>query len=176
MHLQLLSTTPAVSVFYDADNEWLYLDWQGDLTLESVQAGCLVVAQCFLHRNYQRVLNDNSGVTSLSPEVASWLATRFLPYLQLTAIEYIAWTYSPNMDTQSWTNSAVYQVDGPVVAMFDDLESAYAWLREVKFRVPGLAAAVKLSETEAHQMLRDRVEAVFTRGKQAERQLSTALQ
>ncbi|MBC6609345.1 hypothetical protein H8B15_00310 [Hymenobacter sp. BT507] len=137
MHLQLLATTPALSVFYDAENDWLYLDWQGDLTLESVQEGCVAVAQCFLQKNYVRVLNDNSSVTSLSPEVASWLAAECLPRLKLSTIEYIAWTYSPNIDTQSWTNTAVYQIEGPVVVMFDDVESAYAWLREVKFRFRG---------------------------------------
>lgn len=138
MDLQLLATTTTLSVFHDAENDWLYLDWHGDLTLKSVQEGCTAVAQCFLRKNYVRVLNDNSSVTSLAPEVASWLATECLPRLKLSTIEYLAWTHSPNIDTQSWTHTALYQVEGPVVVMFDDVESAYAWLREVKFRSPGV--------------------------------------
>ncbi|MBO3269270.1 MULTISPECIES: hypothetical protein [Hymenobacter] len=145
MHLQLLATTSALSVFHDVKNDWLYLDWQGDLTRKSVQEGCIAVARCFLRKNYVRVLNDNTSVTSLSPEVASWLATECLPRIKLSTIEYLAWTYSPNIETQFWTNVAMYQIDGPVVVTFDDVESAYAWLREVKFRSPGSLSASALS-------------------------------
>ncbi|UOR07494.1 hypothetical protein MUN82_10445 [Hymenobacter aerilatus] len=141
MHLQLLATTPVLSVFHDAKNDWLYLDWQGNLTLCLVQESCAAVAQCFRQKSYARVLNDNTSVTGLSPEVASWLATECLPRMKLSPIEYLAWTYPPTIDTQSWINIALYQIDGPVVVMFDDVESAYAWLREVKFRFPKMLAA-----------------------------------
>lgn len=158
MHLQLLATTPALSVFYDAKNDWLYLDWQGDLTLKSVQEGCKAAAQCFMRKNYVRVLNDNTSVTSLSPEVASWLATDCLPCLNMSTIEYLAWIYSPNMDTQYWTNTALYQIDGPVVAMFDDVESAYAWLREVKFRFPKSLSAQRTPAMEIQRKLYTQLE------------------
>lgn len=158
MHLQLLATTSALSVFHDAENDWLYLDWKGDLTLKSMQEGCIAVARCFLRKHYVRVLNDNSSVTSLSPEAASWLATECLPRMKLSTIEYVAWTYSPNMDTQSWTNTALHQIDGPVVAMFDDVESAYAWLREVKFLFPRSLSAQRSSNMEMQQKLHTQLE------------------
>jgi len=137
MNLQLLTTMPALSIYYDTKNDWLYLDWQGDLTLQEVQAGCFAVAQCFLTNNYTRVLNDKSNVTSFPHEVASWLTTDFLPYIQLTSIQYIAWTYSPGVDTWSLAENVLRQVTKPVVAVFDDLESAYAWLKAACYRLPG---------------------------------------
>lgn len=134
MSLELLHTNAHISISYDNRNNWLYLDWQGDQTLTSVRESCLLIAQCFLQRSYKRVLNDNSNVDSFTPEVFEWLSTGFLPYMHLAQIEYVAWVLSANIDQQFYTDIALYKDSTPVVALFEDLASAYSWLCDVSFK------------------------------------------
>lgn len=99
-----------------------------------VQASCLTVAQRLLEGRYTRILNNNTGVNSMSPNVPAWLAREFLPPMRLAGVEYIAWVYSPNLRVKCYTDVAfLYTQDAPVVNLFDDLESAVAWLRDVHF-------------------------------------------
>jgi len=112
------------------------------LTLPSVQASCLAVVQCFLGGGYTRILNNNTGVTSMSPNVPAWLALEFLPYMRLAGVEYIAWVYSPNLRVKCYTDVAfLHTLAAPVVNLFDDLESAVAWLRGVHFNFLARPAA-----------------------------------
>ncbi|MFD1470090.1 hypothetical protein ACFQ48_17815 [Hymenobacter caeli] len=129
MNPQLLQETPNVSIYLDCTNQWLFVDWRGDLTLTLVQDSCLAVARHFLHSPHTRVLNSNTGVTSMDHNVPAWLAKEFLPYLRLAGIKHVAWVYSPNLRVKCYTDAALYTLDAPVVNLFDDLESACAWLR-----------------------------------------------
>ena len=150
MSLKLLHTNPNISISYDNRNNWLYLDWHGEQTLTSVRENCLILAQCFLDRNYTRVLNDNTNVTSFTREVFEWLATDFLPYMHLAQIEYMAWVCSVDMDAQFYTDISLYKNTVPVVALFDDLASAYSWLRDVVFKP---APAASSTQTPAQKRL-----------------------
>jgi len=134
MPLELLHTNPNLSISYDNKNNWLYLEWQGEQTLTNVRKSCLLIAQCFLQRSYTRVLNDNSNVTSYTREVFAWLSSDFLPYMHLAHIEYVAWVFLPEIDKQFYTNIALYKDSSPIVALFEDLASAYSWLRDVTFK------------------------------------------
>ncbi|HEX8427643.1 hypothetical protein [Hymenobacter sp.] len=136
MSIELLLEASAVSIFYDNQNRWLYLDWCGDLTLSSVQESCLQIASCFLSRNCTRILNDNTNVTSITPDVGSWLASEYLPHVQLAGVEYVAWVYSSGVEVQCCADIALFNVTSPVVAMFGDVASAYSWLSAVKFKSP----------------------------------------
>ncbi len=134
MKLELLQETSNASIFYDCTNQWLFVDWHGDLTLPLVQASCLSIAQRFLEGPCTRVLNNNTGVSSIAPDVPGWLAKEFLPHLRLAGVEYVAWVYSPVLRVKSYTDAAISRApNAPMVAMFDDLESAFAWLRNTRF-------------------------------------------
>ena len=129
MNLQLLQETSNVSIYYDHANQWLFLDWRGDITLALAQDSCLAVAQRFLATSHTRVINSNTGVTSMDHDVPAWLAREFLPYLRLAGIKHVAWVYSPNLRVKCYTDAALYTLDAPVVNLFDDVESAFTWLR-----------------------------------------------
>ncbi|OGX90630.1 hypothetical protein [Hymenobacter coccineus] len=140
MELQLLHETPNLAVFYDPANQWLFVDWCGDLTLALVQDNCVALAQRLLDVRYARILNSNVGVTSMAPNVPAWLAREFLPYLRQVGVQQVAWVYSPNLRVRCYTDAALYSPDAPAVHVFDDLESAVAWLRAVP-RLPAVAMA-----------------------------------
>lgn len=129
MELQLLHETPNLSVFYDPANQWLFVDWCGDLTLALVQDNCVAMAQRLLDARYARILNSNVGVTGMASDVPAWLAREFLPYLRQVGVQQVAWVYSPNLRVKCYTNAALQGSDAPAVHLFDDLESAVVWLR-----------------------------------------------
>ena len=160
MSLELLHTNPNISISYDNRNNWLYLDWHGEQTLLNVRESCLIVAQCFLDQSYARVLNDNTNVTSYTREVFEWLSTNFLPYMHLAEIEYMAWVYPSGMDAQSYTEIALYKDTVPVIALFDDLASAYSWLRDVTFK-PTSAASSTITTAQKRLELASRIAAGF---------------
>ena len=133
MQLQLLHDTDTVSVYHDSSNDWLFVDWRGDLSLPLVQAGCLAVARCFLERSYPRILNNNCDVTDMSPAAISWLAEYYLPHLGLAGIEYLAWVCAPSPLVSHLTSEVVRQLRAPMVATFDNVADAYSWLQHSRF-------------------------------------------
>jgi hypothetical protein len=140
MDLQLLQETPSVSMYYDADNDWLFVDWRGELTLPLVQESCLALAKCFLKRPYTRILNSNQSVTDFSLNVPHWLYQEFIPLLSQSGIEYLAWVYSPNMLLKPFIDKLVSKIEVPVVNLFDDVESAASWLQHTRFHYPPVPA------------------------------------
>ena len=149
MILQLLQETSLVSVYYDAQNDWLFSDWRGDLSLADVQAGCLTIAQCFLERTYPRILNSNCDVTGMSASAPQWLAQEYLPHLGLAGIEYLAWVCAPSLLLRHLAGEAVRQLRAPMVATFDDLADAYAWLQHTRPTLPGDALPYRTPEHQA---------------------------
>jgi hypothetical protein len=157
MQLQILQDTPTVSVYYDSTNDWLFADWRGELDLALVQAGCLTIAQCFLHRTYPRILNNNTDVKGMSANVSAWLAHDYLPHLGLAGIEYLAWVCAPSLLLKHLTSEAVRQLRSPTVAIFDDLADGYAWLQHTRFQ--HLDHAMPQSPAERQAELASRVAA-----------------
>ncbi|QNE38613.1 hypothetical protein F1C16_03115 [Hymenobacter sp. NBH84] len=156
MEQELLLATSNVKAYYDHANNWLYLDWHGEITLNSVRSNCLQLARCFLIRRYKRILNDNTNVAKVTPEVAPWLANEFLPHLRLLGIEYVAWICSPDMHIQNDTEIALEKLTSPVVALFDDMATAYEWLSIAKFQSPVMLNSPQ-SFTQIMTALKERI-------------------
>ncbi|UYZ64758.1 hypothetical protein [Hymenobacter weizhouensis] len=136
MSLQLLTEGTTLALYHDTENGWLYADWQGELTLPTVQENCLTIAQYFLQGDYRQVLNDNTNVVSVSADISPWLASEYLPYIVLGDVDHIAWVYSPILSAQCYTDLAVYALNSPVVALFSDMDAACSWLKSARFRHP----------------------------------------
>jgi hypothetical protein len=130
MNLHLLRSTPTIAIYYDSWNNWLFADWQGELTLAAVQAACFELAQCVLQRPYARVLNSNAQITAAQWEVAPWLAQSFLPFLTLAGIEKLAWVCAPHLRGRNSMPAVRSQLPLLQLALFDELEEAVSWLQQ----------------------------------------------
>lgn len=130
MHLQHLYSALCADIYFDKTNEWVFIDWAGELTLETVQHTCLDIARCFLDGYYPRVLNSNAQVTGIAWEVSAWLASEFLPVLSLTGIEQMAWVVAPSLRARNNVLSAVNLFPHTAISLFDDVEAAVAWLQQ----------------------------------------------
>lgn len=130
MNLHLLRSTPTIAIYYDSWNNWLFADWQGELTLASVQAACHELAQCMLQRPYARVLNSNDQVITAQWEVATWLAQDFLPFLTLAGIEKLAWVCAPSLHGRNMAQAISNRLPAVQLALFDELDEAVSWLQQ----------------------------------------------
>jgi hypothetical protein len=129
MQLQLLHQTTCLTTYYDQCNDWLFLDWEGELTLPLVQEACAALAVCALHRPYTRVLNSNEQVTGVNWNIATWLVTDFLPHMTLAGVEHIAWVYSPLLRGQHLVQSILSWLPGTLIDAFDNVSDAVTWLQ-----------------------------------------------
>ena len=129
MNLYLLRQLDCLTVHYDLRNDWLFLDWQGEMTLPAVQQACLAVADCYLKRPYTHVLNNNEQVTGVSWSVAAWLATDFLPLMTLAGIEQLAWIYSSTLPGFSAVQTVLNWLPNSPITTFDNIADAVAWLK-----------------------------------------------
>ncbi|WP_324671524.1 hypothetical protein [Hymenobacter sp. GOD-10R] len=145
-----------VSAYYDSTNDWLYLDWHGELDLDALRKNCLQLVLCLVTKRYKRILNDNTNLTKATTDVVPWLATEILPYMKLVGIEYMAWILSPNLDVQNEAKEAIEELTKPVVVLFDDMASAYEWLSSVDFKSPAMLAPASSIE-QIMSVLKNRV-------------------
>lgn len=129
MNLRLLCSAPQADIYFDAHNDWLYIDWTGELTLPIVQTACAYVAHCFLARPYSRVLNNNTHVTSISWNVTPWLIRDFLPHLRLAGVQQLAWVCSPSLPGLSMVQTVLTWLPHLAIAVFNDLEDSAGWLQ-----------------------------------------------
>jgi len=127
--LHLLHRTPTLDIYYDSWNDWLFADWQGELTLAAVQAACLKLADYLLRRPYARVLNSNTQVLTVEWEVASWLARVFLPSLSLAGVTRLAWVCSPSLRGRHMVHTILRELPLLRLSIFDELDEAVDWLQ-----------------------------------------------
>jgi hypothetical protein len=165
MNLHPLFQTSCLSAHYDLRNDWLYLDWQGELTLPAVQQACMALANCYLQRPYSHILNSNEQVTGVNWNVALWLATEFLPHMSLAGIQHVAWIYSPSLRGQHLVHTVLSWLPGSLITTFDDVADAYAWLKHTRvgqprsYLLPERTPAIQAKLTQEVQALYERVAA-----------------
>ncbi|MGI4832567.1 MAG: helix-turn-helix domain-containing protein [Janthinobacterium lividum] len=129
MPLRPLVDTPGLSISYDADNQWQYVEWKGKHDPVSSWAACALMLDTLRAFPCARILNDNSGITrttmQLSARSLDWLAQ-----MHAAGLQVLAWVLPPQLASQRTTEGFVLKVDAPAVYTFDDLASAYAWLQQ----------------------------------------------
>ena len=152
MNLKHLCTAPHVNVYFDSWNNWLYVEWEGALTLPAVQYACLEVAECFVKHAYPRVLNSDAQVTSLPWEAVPWLAHAFFPYLELAGIEQLAWVHAPVVRALGLAQQVHEELPYLNIGVFSDLEDATSWLQQTNPAYTGGHRQLARSASEGTQL------------------------
>jgi transcriptional regulator GlxA family with amidase domain len=129
MPLRLLVDTPSLSISYDADNQWQYVEWKGEHDPVSSWAACGLMLETLRAFPCARILNDNSGITHttmhLSARSLDWLAQ-----MHAAGLQVLAWVLPPQLASQRTSEGFVLTIAAPTVYTFDDLASAHAWLQQ----------------------------------------------
>ena len=129
---QTLLEDSHIVISYDHLNDWLIADWRGDQNLTTVQHGGGEILRLLVAQQCHKVLNDNSNVTSMWSEAAEWAGTEWFPAMTAAGLQYFAWVYSPNTYSRLSTDLTLqFTGTAPVVATFDELATAQAWLKQM---------------------------------------------
>ncbi len=156
MNLQSLFTTPNVSVYFDAANNWLFLEWEGDLTLARVQAACREIAQCYLIKSYDRILNSNLRVTSATTDITGWLASTFMPALDLAGVRQLAWVLAPTLCGRTVVLDTLARCQHMGINLFEDVEGAVSWLQQNRpYAAPGSSLGYLAPRPSAETRMRE---------------------
>jgi hypothetical protein len=133
MQLTPILDTPGISIGHDAQNQWLYVDWRGEHTQESSQAGCMLMLDSLRAFPCHKILNDNSNITRTTVQLTLWGAW-WLEEMERAGLQYVAWVYPRDFAARQVTEETVLRIVRPMVGTFDDVATAYMWLqRQVPF-------------------------------------------
>ena len=130
-HHKPLHESDHIDIWHDVEGGFLYADWKGPQTVESVQQGCeLILEQMIAHR-LTKVLNDNTNVVGSWEAASHWVAKEFLPRAQRAGVCCIAWVQSPSRGSRRAANATAMDARKPdLIHLFDDRRTAELWLRE----------------------------------------------
>ena len=127
IHLQPNLGTPDILISYDAENDWLYVNWQGMHTQASVQHGCQLMQDALRQYPTRRILNDNSNLVRLNLQLTEW-GVQWLRGMYEVGLRYMAWVYAPDFPGRKPSDSIIQYLDKPTVLAFDDVATACLWL------------------------------------------------
>lgn len=126
--MKLLYSSPSLSISFDPDHEWLYVEWKGSHDAASARTGGELVLQYAQRYPCAKMLNDNSQVTSSWDSGARWVGDYYYRTLAETGMRFVAWVCPPHWSARKSMDTAMQFVTRPMVILFDDLASAYSWL------------------------------------------------
>ncbi|MET4108166.1 hypothetical protein [Hymenobacter sp. UYP22] len=135
MQLELILDQPGLTISYDHDNEWLYVNWQGAHDPVSSRQCCLAMLDVMRQRPTAKILNDNSNITSTTVKLTEW-SLNWLQDMYEAGLRYLAWIYAPVFPGRNSTEAIVQYLERPTVASFDDVATAFNWLRRQSSTVP----------------------------------------
>lgn len=139
MQLEPILELPQLTISYDHDNQWLYVNWQGVHDHASSRQGCLRMLEVMRQRPVTKILNDNTNITYTSIQLTDW-SLNWLRDMHAAGLRYLAWIYAPVFPARKSTEAIVQYLSNPTVASFDDLATAYYWLRQQQVSGPPMSA------------------------------------
>jgi hypothetical protein len=129
LYLHCLLDTPGLRVFYDKNRGWLYNQWLGIHNIWSVQKGAGEICACLHAHSYTRILSDYSGLVGSWQADAPWITRAYFDRLAAQGIMYFAFVCHDEYHDRALLTQLLHDVKYPVVDIFDDVASAYDWLR-----------------------------------------------
>jgi hypothetical protein len=134
MQLHVIIDTPAIFIGYDAQNQWLYVDWKGEHDQETSQNCCLLMLDSLRAHPCAKILNDNSSISRTTMQLSIWGAW-WIEEMRNAGLQCIAWVLPRSLVARQATEAIVQAVENPHIGTFDDVASAYVWLQQQPVRV-----------------------------------------
>jgi hypothetical protein len=128
--LSVLFSNDFIDISLDARNAWLYLDWKGYQTDESIKTACNKAIELLAEHGVSKILNDNAKVLGIWTGVAKWLAFDALPRARQAGMSRFAHVYGPSRLARVSAEAALILLSSRLkdIKTFDDIEQAKAWL------------------------------------------------
>jgi len=120
-----------ISIEFDAANQWLYVNWIGYQSEDTIKKGCEKILVAMKESGVSKVLNDNTKVIGIWTPASNWVGTNWLPRMEAAGLKQFAWVYSPSRLSQLSTNEAISSTPAPnLVHTFYCKADAEKWLRQ----------------------------------------------
>src|SRR3712207_2188554 len=85
-----------IEIEYNAENDWLYINWKGKITDEMGIVGCEDILTALNRYHVKKIINDNQNVHGQWAEgINSWLINSWFPRFLGAGCFYMAWVQSP---------------------------------------------------------------------------------
>lgn len=122
-----------ISINYIPEYNWLYVDWIGYQTEESVMNGGMMMLSALREYRIEKVLNDNTNVVGIWTPAAKWAGEVWFPKMVESGLKYFAWIYSPSRLSQISTDQTLTNtVNTENIRTFYNIEEATTWLSTCK--------------------------------------------
>lgn len=133
---EVLFNNTSLTIEYDSQNNFLYANWKGYQTEESIKSGCGKMLQFLKEKRCTKVLNDNTLVKGTWSSSATWGASVWFPQMASAGLKYFAWVYSPDVFGKFSTDATLKQMNdkdskdwiGFNGRTFKSIEEAARWL------------------------------------------------
>lgn len=121
-----------VTVYWDDENNRVYVDWRNIPSNKSVTRGCEEMLILLSQKKCAHVLNDNRNVIGPWNTAAQWVAEDWFPRMFSAGLSKFAWIQSPNVLSKfSARQSTAKNQGSDTIRLFEDEESAIQWLTQL---------------------------------------------
>jgi hypothetical protein len=127
----LLYRDSFVAIWHDREQGWLYLDWPGQQTPESIHNGCAQLLRCMAEQGVGKVLNDNINTVGSWIGAVPWIVFEFLPRARKAGMRRAAHVYARNKLAKLSAEGAMllFDPEDAHVKFFGTVDAAVEWLR-----------------------------------------------
>lgn len=118
---------------YDAENNWLYMNWIGYASKENLIKGAVEVLEELQQKHYAFILNDNRELCGPWDQANDWLKVNWIPKAEEAGLRFFAHVLSPGIAGALSAQSFHREVnDSFNMQLFGDMKKAQAWLKEAQ--------------------------------------------
>lgn len=132
MNREKLYTSKSLDIEFDAQGNFMYANWKGFQTVDSIKAGGEKMLTFVKQKNVKKVLNDNRLVTGPWQGAAEWAAKEWFPQMFAAGLTHFAWIQSASVFSQLSAEKTLSETDesrkSETIRIFDNLERAHQWI------------------------------------------------
>ena len=126
---RLLVSEDYLQIEYEPVNHWIYADWKGYQTEDSIKNGCESILKFMIQFKCQKVLNDNTNVIGIWTPASVWVGSNWFPRIIAAGLKSFAWIYSPSVLSQVSTEETLKNTMATeIIKTFYGLTSGKEWL------------------------------------------------
>jgi hypothetical protein len=131
----LLFQESYISIYYNKVEKWLYVQWHGERTNETVMNGAEQMIRLAQETKAHKLINDSTDFTNQWPNLIEWVADNVAPRLEEAGVQFLAWIYNDQNPTKIAADEILKREQSEIIVMvFDNLQTAETWMRSIPYR------------------------------------------
>jgi len=117
------------TIKYDKEKKWLFIDWEGFLTVDLVKKGSEELLKTFQSvENITKILVNNQKVSGPWNKANDWFVSDWNPRAIEAGLKYMAVIVSADIFTQLSLKGFIETNPGYLVHSFEEVSAAEDWL------------------------------------------------